>query len=520
MPARRSSSIARDDDGHDNGPASGQGRRGLPDRGADRARRHGPGLPGRAPEPGAPRRDQADRARPGRGGGLPRALQPRGADRRRAPAPEHRHGLRRRRGGRPALPRDAAHRGLGPRRVPPQPGPAAPVPGARRLPPGRRRARRRPRAGPDPPRRQARQRADRGPHGVPHRLRPDQAGRRLAHPAHARGRRGGHDPLRRARADRGRPGRRAQRHLLARLPRSTTALGRAAVRARHRRGRDLRAPVRGAAAAHLGAPGPARRARRGDRQGAREGAGAALPDLRGPHLGRPLGDRRRRPAVRHRHAAAGAGVRRATDVPTSTGARRVPATGDHSSVATGIGPVGGHVEAARRPRVLLAGVDGNTRALTRVAVGPRIDVEDAAVGPVAAGERARRAPGPRDPRLERARPARARGRGRVARRRGDARREGAPARRPQARGRRRRRGRGRRRPPGRPVLPVAAAGQAAPACWAPTPSRASLGPCGSRCSPARTPVASSRSPSRSCWGACRAPVSSSAIPAPRAATRR
>ena len=52
------------------------------------------------------------------------------------------------------------------------------------------------------------------------------------------------------------------------------------------------------------------RARRGDRQGAREGAGAAVPDLRGPHLGRPLGDRRRRPAVRHRHAAARPGVRR------------------------------------------------------------------------------------------------------------------------------------------------------------------------------------------------------------------
>ena len=68
----------------------------------------------------------------------------------------------------------------------------------------------------------------------------------------------------------------------------------------------------------------------------------------------------------------------AADVPTSTGARRVPATGDRSSVVTGIGPVAGHVEAARRPRVLLAGVDGNTRALARVAVGPRIDVEDAA----------------------------------------------------------------------------------------------------------------------------------------------
>ena len=48
--------------------------------------------------------------------GLPRALQPRGADRRRAAAPEHRHGVRRRRGGRPALPGDAVHRGLRPLR--------------------------------------------------------------------------------------------------------------------------------------------------------------------------------------------------------------------------------------------------------------------------------------------------------------------------------------------------------------------------------------------------------------------
>ena len=57
-------------------------------------------------------------------------------------------------------------------------------------------------------------------------------------------------------------------------------------------------------------------------------------------------------------------------------------------------------------------------------------------------------------------------------------------------------------------------------CWAPTPSPASVGPCGSRSSPARTPVAWSRSPSRSCSGACRAPTSSSATRAPRAATRR
>ena len=44
--------------------------------------------------------------------------------------------------------------------------------------------------GPDPPRRQARQRADRGPHGVPDRLRPDQAHRRHAHRADPRRRRG------------------------------------------------------------------------------------------------------------------------------------------------------------------------------------------------------------------------------------------------------------------------------------------------------------------------------------------
>ncbi len=277
--------MREDHDGHDNGPASGQGRRGLPDRGADRARRHGPGLSGGTSQPEAARGDQADRARPRRGGGLPRALQPRGADRRRAPAPEHRHRLRRRRGGRPALPRDAAHPGLRPRRVPAHPGPAAAVPRARRLPPGRGRARRRARPGPDPPRRQARERPDRGPDGVPHRLRPDEADRRLAHPAHARGRCRGDDPLRRARADRGRPRRRAQRHLLARLPRLPRALRRAAVRARHRRGRHLRPSVRGAAAADLGPPGPPRRPRRRDRQGAREGARAAVPDLRRPDLG-------------------------------------------------------------------------------------------------------------------------------------------------------------------------------------------------------------------------------------------
>src|ERR687890_1066617 len=52
------------------------------------------------------------------------------------------------------------------------------------------------------------------------------------------------------------------------------------------------------------------------------------------------------------------------DVPTSAGDRRVPAIGDNPSMETGVGAVTGHVDAARRPRVLLAGVDTNTRAVT------------------------------------------------------------------------------------------------------------------------------------------------------------
>jgi serine/threonine-protein kinase len=67
---------------------------------------------------------------------------------------------------------------------------------------------------------------------------------------------------------------------------------------------------------------------------------------------------------------------------TSGGERRVPAAGDSPSMDTSIGrpPVAGHVDAARRPRVLLAGVDANTRAVTRVAVGDRVDVEEAPQG--------------------------------------------------------------------------------------------------------------------------------------------
>ena len=68
------------------------------------------------------------------------------------------------------------------------------------------------------------------------------------------------------------------------------------------------------------------------------------------------------------------------DMPTSTGARRVPAAGDVPSMDTNVGRlsgVSGHMEAARRPRVLLAGVDAATRAVARVAAGNRVDVEDA-----------------------------------------------------------------------------------------------------------------------------------------------
>jgi serine/threonine protein kinase/CheY-like chemotaxis protein len=67
------------------------------------------------------------------------------------------------------------------------------------------------------------------------------------------------------------------------------------------------------------------------------------------------------------------------DVQTTT-ERRVPEAGDNPSMQTNVGPVTSHVEAARRPRVLLAGVDANTRAVTRVAAGDRIDVEDAPTG--------------------------------------------------------------------------------------------------------------------------------------------
>jgi tRNA A-37 threonylcarbamoyl transferase component Bud32/CheY-like chemotaxis protein len=65
------------------------------------------------------------------------------------------------------------------------------------------------------------------------------------------------------------------------------------------------------------------------------------------------------------------------DVATSTGTRRVPAAGDSPSMQTSVGAIGGHLDVARRPRMLLAGVDTHTRAVARVAVGDRVDVEEA-----------------------------------------------------------------------------------------------------------------------------------------------
>jgi tRNA A-37 threonylcarbamoyl transferase component Bud32/CheY-like chemotaxis protein len=56
----------------------------------------------------------------------------------------------------------------------------------------------------------------------------------------------------------------------------------------------------------------------------------------------------------------------------------VPAAGDSGSAPASVGA--GHLDVARRPRVLLAGVDANTRAVARVAAGARVDVEEAPAG--------------------------------------------------------------------------------------------------------------------------------------------
>ena len=173
---------ARHDGGHDNGPASGQGRRGLPDRGADRPRRHGPGLPGRAPEPAraAPRSRSSRPSWPRRRASASASTARRGSPPRSSTRTSSRSTTRARRTAcstsrcstsrAPTSPRCCARQGrLRPYRALDVCRQVAAALDAAHAP------------GPDPPRRQARQRADRGPHGVPDRLRPDQADRRLAH---------------------------------------------------------------------------------------------------------------------------------------------------------------------------------------------------------------------------------------------------------------------------------------------------------------------------------------------------
>ena len=69
------------------------------------------------------------------------------------------------------------------------------------------------------------------------------------------------------------------------------------------------------------------------------------------------------------------------DVPTAVGApRAVPSAGDPAAAPTQAGPLEARLAAARRPRVLLAGVDPTTRAAAQVVLGKRVDVEEAPTG--------------------------------------------------------------------------------------------------------------------------------------------
>ena len=104
------------------------------------------------------RRDQDPPRAVRRRSGVPRALPPRGAGRREALAPEHRHGHRPRRRRRAPVHRLRARRGREPQGVRAANGPAAGAPRARARSRGRRRARVRARAGPRASRREAAER--------------------------------------------------------------------------------------------------------------------------------------------------------------------------------------------------------------------------------------------------------------------------------------------------------------------------------------------------------------------------
>ena len=164
-----------------------------------------------------------------------------------------------------------------------------------------------------------------------------------------RRRRRRHDPLRRARADRG-------REVTARS--DVYSLGCVLYhcltgRMPYERDTDVAVIY-----AHLSEPppkpsrdaaGPGRRLRRRDRAGAGQEPGAPLPDLR-------RADGR---------GARGRGVRRAAVGDDPAAARRAPPA-----------PAMEEVRDARRSRVLLAGVDASTRAIAHVALGGRVDVRE------------------------------------------------------------------------------------------------------------------------------------------------
>ena len=134
---------------------------GLPDRVADRSRRDERRLPRRARAARAAGGAQAARASLLGGRGVPRALRPRVAPRSRARPPERRADLRRRRGRRTALHRDALHRGVRSQDPDPPRGIAGSRADAVHPRAGGGRARRRARAQPHPPRCQAREHPDR-----------------------------------------------------------------------------------------------------------------------------------------------------------------------------------------------------------------------------------------------------------------------------------------------------------------------------------------------------------------------
>ena len=238
--------------------------------------------------------------------GHARPVPARGPCRRTPLAPEHRHDLRGRRGGRHSLHRDGARGGHRAERGPPCPRPLparaeGPDHGGR-LP----RARLRPPDGGRPPRRQAREHPRRPRrHGQDPRLR-DRPARRVRHDAGRHRARHAELPL--ARAAAGRAGRPARGHVGGGRDPLRDAVGAAAVRGAHDHGARAPHRQRAAAPARRGGAPPASRPRRRGQPGAREGPVAALP---GPRVdgGRPRRGHRRHAGGRGADRPGGAQAR-------------------------------------------------------------------------------------------------------------------------------------------------------------------------------------------------------------------